>query len=589
MDEFLGIPVSSGVAIGRVFVLDDARRRMLPRAIPESAVDAELRRFDAAIEASIADLERLHERAQNEMGRDAAAIFAFHKGMLRDPSLIDPIRERIERHKVAAEYAAQVQFEEVATMFASMGDAAFSTKVDDVWDLHSRVLKHLVGERRSGLEKLDGPAIIVAPDLTPSQAAELPRDKVLGFITGYGGPTSHTAIFARALGIPACVGVARITEAVSTGDTIVFDGDTGSVVLNPDDNAIKTFEDLQRTRQELVTALASDVELDARTTDGTTVNLLGNIEFGEEADAVTRFGGRGVGLFRTEFLWLTAEEDPTEETQLAQYREAVRRAEGAPVTIRTLDLGADKLTQARSLVQERNPFLGLRSIRLSLKNTNQLKTQLRAILRASADGPVRIMFPLVTQVLELRKARMILRDVMEDMLEEGIPFDRETPVGMMVEAPSAAVMAHAFAREVDFFSIGTNDLVQYTLAVDRTNERVADLYAPAHPAVLRLIKDVVRAARRRGIDCSICGEMAGDPLYTMLLIGIGLRSLSATPARLPEVKRVIRSVALDDCEKLARTVGSFDSVGQVNAFLLDQARRRFPELVGGRSAGVAGY
>lgn len=588
MQELRGIPVSSGVAIGRVFLLEGTRWRIPRREVGAGAVDGEVARLDGALARSLTDLGEMRSTAEAELGSEAASIFAFHQGMLCDPSLVEPMRERIRADRVSAEYAAQRQFEAVTDSFRRMADATFRTKVGDVWDLHDRVLGHLMGGGQVGWGDVDDEVIVVASDLTPSQAAELPRDRVLGFVTGYGGPTSHTAIFARALGIPACVGVGRVMEKARPGDVMLIDGDTGSVVLEPDEETVEAFRVRERSRTDLDVSLGSSRELASDTSDGVAVSLHGNIEFGREAASVITHGGSGVGLFRTEFLWLTRKHEPTEAEQFEEYKAAVEGAQGHPVTIRTLDLGADKYTQSREAVPERNPFLGMRSIRHSLAHPEVFKEQLRAILRVSALGPVRVMFPLVTKIMEVRAARLLLRDVMEDLAEEGVGFDEGIEVGMMVEAPSAAVMASAFAREVDFFSIGTNDLVQYTLAVDRTNERVADMYSPAHPGVLRLIKDVVRAARRRGVDCSVCGEMAGDPMYTMLLIGIGLRSLSATPALLPGLKRVVRSVSIEECERLARTVGSFESEGQVQAYLLAEARKRFPELVGGRSVGGGG-
>lgn len=568
-------------------LLADTRPRVTPRDIRSAEVEGELKRLDAAIQRSVADLDAMREDAERVLGKEAAAIFAFHQGMLRDPSLIEPIRGRIKDELVSAETATQAQFEQVARMFASMGDSAFSTKVDDVWDLFERVLRHLLGRARGAMKRLDEPSIVLAADLTPSQAAAFSEQDLLGFVTGMGGPTSHTAIFARALGVPACVGADGITTEAEDGDCVIVDGDTGVIIIDPDGQTIEQYRRLRDSRQELTRALASDAMLDATTTCGEPIALHGNIEFGREAAQVIERGGAGIGLFRTEFLWLTTDHEPDEEEQFAEYRTAVERAEGCPVTIRTCDLGADKYTQARAQIPERNPFLGLRSIRYSLRNIPAFKVQLRAILRASALGPVRVMFPLVTVMPELRHAKMVLRDVMEDLDDEGIAYDPKIRVGIMVETPSVAVTAATFARECDFFSIGTNDLVQYTLAVDRTNERVADMYSPGHPAVVRLLKDIVRAARRHGTDVSVCGEMAGDALYTMLLIGIGLRTLSATPSRLPYLKRVVRSVSVGECERLARTVGSFDSEGQVVAYLLDQARKRFPELVGGRAADLS--
>ncbi|MEM1423841.1 MAG: phosphoenolpyruvate--protein phosphotransferase, partial [Planctomycetota bacterium] len=350
-----------------------------------------------------------------------------------------------------------------------------------------------------------------------------------------------------------------------------------------DEETVARYEGRRRDVRAVEESLAELRDLPATTRDGTDVELLGNIEFGAEASRVLGFGGQGVGLFRTEYLWLTRDTDPTEEEQYQEYKAAVEHSGGHAVTLRTFDLGADKSTQSRSARPERNPFLGARSIRYCFEHPEMFKAQLRAVLRASAHGPVKVMFPLIGSVGELRKARLMLNEVMEDLEDEGVAFDRELPVGMMIEVPSAAVMASAFAREVDFFSIGTNDLVQYTLAVDRTNERVADLYSAAHPAVIRLIKDVVRAAKRRHVPVSLCGETAGEIVQSLLLIGIGLRTLSVTPSRIPYLKKAIRTVDIAHCERLARTAGTFDSEQQVTAYLRDQARRLFPELLDGRS------
>lgn len=586
MELYKGIPVSSGVVIGRVFVLDDVHVRIPKRGIPEHAVAGEQGRFHEAVKKSIDDLTAMRTHAEAELGTEAAKIFAFHQGMLHDASLIKPIAKRIDDEKVTAEYAVQEQFRALADRFLAMGDGAFRTKVDDIWDLERRVLRHLIGEHRSALTRLDVPAIVVANDLTPSQAAAFPRGKVLAFVTDLGGPTSHTAIFARALEIPAVVGCETLVNAAEDGDEIIVDGDRGLAILHPDERTLEEYRGRIKVAEDLELTLTGLRTFTAETTDGVEIELQGNIEFASEVSNVIENGGHGVGLFRTEFLWLTSDHEPTEEEQFREYRQCVELAGGRPLVMRTFDLGADKATQERATIPERNPFLGLRSIRYCLQNLPLFKRQLRAILRATAFGPIKIMFPLVTTLMELRQGKMILRDVMEDLQEEGIPFDRETKVGMMVETPAAALMAQSFAREVDFFSIGTNDLIQYTLAVDRTNERVAKLYTGADPAVLKLIKDVIRAARRQGISVSMCGEMAGEPGYTMLLIGLGLRTLSITPSRIPHVKQVVRSVDMARCERLARTACSFDSERQVTAYLRDQARRVISaEDAGGRSAG----
>jgi phosphotransferase system enzyme I (PtsI) len=472
---------------------------------------------------------------------------------------------------------------EWAERFAAMSDVTFATKIDDVRDLSARVLRHLIGEHESRLEKLDRVAVIVASDLTPSQTAGFDRDKVAAFATDFGGRTSHTAIVARALAIPAVVGCGALGEAVKDGDLIIVDGDRGLVIVDPDDAKLDEYNaylERRKTEQLTLTEIAS---LESITRDDQAIQLLGNIEFPQEVASVLGFGGEGVGLYRTEFLFLTHQTEPSEEDHFESYKGCIDRLEGKPLVIRTVDLGADKYTQAQFETPERNPFLGCRSIRYCLANIQMFKVQLRAILRASALGPVKIMFPLITSTAELRKGKFLISEVMEELAEEEIPFDREVDVGMMVEVPSAAVMADVFAREVDFFSIGTNDLVQYTLAVDRTNERVASLYNPAHPAVLRLIRDVSRAARRREVPVSCCGEAAAEPEMALLLIGLGLRTLSVNAGSIPGLKRLIRSVSVAQCERIARRAISFDSDVEVASFVRDQLRKIIPDSFGGRS------
>ncbi len=583
MEVFKGIPVSPGVAIGRVLVLDGRRERIPRRTVDSDEVEAELARLDAALSASRDELLDLEGRANERLGDEAAKIFAFHRGMLADPSLTGPLKERVKRERVTAEYAVAESFAELAQWFRSLDDPSFNAKVDDVWDLERRVIRRLTGETKTRLARLTEPAVVIGHELTPSEAASFTTDTVMAFVTDIGGRTSHTAIIAHSIGIPAVVGAGRLTESAEDGDLIIVDGDRGVVVLNPDESTIAEHERYVARQLDFRRSLVDLSGEEAVTLDGEHITLMGNIEFPREAATVLQNGGEGVGLYRTEFLFLTHDDEPSEEVQYENYAEAVRLMEGRPITFRTFDLGADKYTTRQARDPERNPFLGLRSIRYCLQNLPMFRRQLRAILRASTLGPVRVMFPLITTLTELRQAKMVLRDVMEDLEDEGLGFDRGVKIGMMVESPAAAVMASAFAREVDFFSIGTNDLVQYVLAVDRTNEHVASLYTPTHPAVIRLLKDVVRAARRADAEVSICGEIAGDVEYTMLLLGMGLRTLSASPQSLPRLKRVIRSVDIPSCERLARKVGSLDSERLIAMQLRDAARKVIPEAFDGRS------
>jgi phosphotransferase system enzyme I (PtsI) len=585
MEILKGIPVSPGVVIARAFVLDEAVEHVPHRVVAEGEVEAQLVKFSAAIEAASQELVADREHAAARLGPEAAKIFEFHLGMLRDHTLIAPIRERIRRERVTAEFAIAEAFRALARQFRDMESDVFRQKAVDVMDLDFRVLGKLRGESEDRLAKLREPVVVVAHELTPTQASQMGQNPlVIGVATDAGGRTSHSSIVAASLGMPVVVGCQRLTFFANEGDPIILDGKTGLVIVRPDESTVaeyrKDVERLAGYKQSLIEVAGQE----AVTLDGVRITLLGNIEFPHEIESVLEHGGDGVGLYRTEFLYLTSATEPTEEDHFEAYRRSVEMLNGKPLTLRTLDLGADKYTQTRAEDPERNPFLGCRSIRYCLQNLPMFKAQLRAILRATALGPIKIMFPLISTMMEFRQAVMILSDVMEELEEEGVEYDHQVPVGMMVEVPSAALMAPVFAREADFFSIGTNDLIQYTLAVDRGNERVANLYTGTNPAVLQMIKAVIRAGKRMHVPTSLCGEIAGEPVYTMLLIGLGLRTLSLVPSQIPRIKRVIRSVDIGTCERLARRVGSFDSERKVMNCLRDALQTVSPELDGGWSA-----
>jgi phosphotransferase system enzyme I (PtsI) len=577
MKSLTGIAVSSGVVIGRAHVLDAVERYVPERRIAQEAVEAEIERLRSAIGAALDELIQLRNKTEEELGVDPAKILDFHIGVLKDSTLISPVEDRIRSSLINAERAVAERFEQLARQFRGMGSEVFRQKANDIIDLDRRVLSKLLGQSDNRLEQVSEPVVLVAHELTPSQTASMDRTKILGIATDAGGRTSHTSIVARALQIPAVVGCHELTSSIQNGDQIIVDGETGKVLVRPTSDEITRYRELQKEQLVRVASYRGLVDLEPVTVDGTRIELLGNIEFPEEATAVLENGGNGVGLYRTEFLWLTSDHSPTEDEQFESYRQTLELLDGHPLTIRTFDLGADKYTQQRSEEPERNPFLGCRSIRYCLQNLPMFKTQLRAIMRASAFGTMKVMFPLVSNVMELRQTKMLLRDVCEELDEESIPYDRDLETGMMVEVPSAALMAKVFASEVSFFSIGTNDLIQYTLAVDRGNERVANLYTGAHPAVLQLIKSVVRASRRKSVSVSICGEIAADPIYTMLLIGLGIRTLSLVPAQIPIIKSVIRAVDVEHCERVARKIGTFDSERQVLNCLRDELRKVDPE------------
>ena len=584
-----GIPVSPGVAIAHAVVLDGEDQPIPRRTVAPNKIPAELLRLEDALASSVTEVEELRDKTAASVGPELAAIFGFHVGMLADKSLINEIRSTIENQRVTAEFAVYSVLKAMGKKFLQSDTRYMRERVSDVWDLERRILRHLIGNTRNELSNLKTSAVVVAHDLTPSQTATLDRSKIKGIATDAGGMTSHTAILAHALGIPAIVGLEDITRQVNSGDTVIIDGQRGVVTIDPD------AEQLMQARQEADRMVAFEDRLDeirelpADTRDGTPIKLLANIEFPDEIDQAVKNGAVGIGLYRTEFLYLAATTEPTEDQQYQTYLEAIKNLDGKPLTVRTLDLGADKMDYTHNTgtdPSERNPFLGCRSIRLCLQNLPLFKTQLRAILRASTAGPVRIMFPLISNIMELRQSRMILGDVMEDLEEQGIEYAHNIPVGIMVEVPSVALQAKTFCREVDFMSIGTNDLIQYTVAVDRGNERIASLYSGAHPAVLTLIKDVVRMADKSGVDVSLCGEMASVPEYTMLLLGLGLRSLSITPPAVPEVKQIIRAVSIDQCRRVARKALTFDSDREVANYLRDQLNKAIPGVLDGRSIGA---
>ncbi len=581
-----GIPVSPGVAICPAFVLEAEDQPIRRRRVPTERVAAQHEQIDTAVEAAVAEVEQLREQASAILGEQVGGIFATHAGMLRDPTLIGQVHSLVDAEHWTAEFAVQAVFERLAQAFERHESRMLRQRVGDIRDLERRLIRHIIGDTVSELDKITAPVVVVAHDLTPSQTAGLDRTKIKALITDVGGRTSHTAILAHALGIPAIVGLENATRQINTGDPLIVDGMRGLVIADPDGAKLMEY------RQQVRRMAAFDRQLDklrdqpAVTKDGTEIELLANIEFPEEVPDALNKGAVGIGLYRTEFVFLATNEPPDEQTQYETYRQALEALGGRTMTIRTLDLGADKVTQAMEISEdyhERNPFLGCRSIRLCLQNLPLFKTQLRAILRASNHGPIKIMFPLISSVMELRQAKMVLADVMEDLEDQGETFATDIPVGMMMEVPAAAIQAASFAKEADFFSIGTNDLIQYTVAVDRSNERIASLYSATHPAVIQLVKDIIRSAHRHQTPVSLCGEMAGEPEFTMLLLGLGLKTLSITPPAIPEIKKIIRSVSLDQCKRVARKVSQFESDRQVHNYLRTEVTKIMPEAFEGRS------
>jgi phosphotransferase system enzyme I (PtsI) len=575
-----GIAVSPGVAIGPALVLDTEWFRIPQRFVAGAGLAEEVGRLRQALATAAQDARENQQAISDKLGRQYGAIFGAHALLIEDPSLAREIEAQIREHGYAAEYAVSRVMRRHAKALESFDQGHFASRAADLFDMEKRILHNLLGRRREQLQQLQEPVIVLAHDLTPSETAALDPKKVFAFATEAGGRASHTAIMAGALEIPAVVGLGKFVTDVSGGDLVIVDGNRGVLILDPDEETLERYELTRKTLRSFETRLGELRDLPAETRDGLRIPLLGNIEFPQEAAHCLERGADGVGLYRTEFLYLGKQGDPSEAEHLDAYLTVLRALGPKPVVIRTLDLGADKFaTNAEAVPEERNPFLGLRSVRLCLRNLTLFKTQMRAILRASAFGDVRILFPMVSTLLELRQCKMILAEVKEDLEEEGIAFNRKLPIGTMIEVPSAAILADQLAREVNFFSIGTNDLIQYTLAADRTNETVASLYSPGDPAVLRLIEIVVKAAQKHNIEVNVCGEMSGEPIYTLLLLGMGLRQLSVTPHNIPEIKKIIRSVTLEEASQVALEALRLETARDVNNYLREQTRRILPEVV----------
>ncbi|MCH2113535.1 MAG: phosphoenolpyruvate--protein phosphotransferase [Pirellulales bacterium] len=578
MERLQGIAVSPGIAIGEALVLDNEGFRIPRRFLPRDAVEEELIRLNGAFEAAIAEVEHNRQQVADQLGDEYAAIFSAHLQMLRDRRLHEEIEEMICGRHYSPEYAVSRALRRYAKVFQSLEGNYMAERANDIFDIEKRLLRNLLGRAREELSTITSPVLVLAHNLTPSETANLNPRFALGFVTEIGGPGSHTAIVAEGLGIPAVVGIGPFLTDVSGGDTVIIDGDQGQIILHPDEETLARYRHEVEDQRSLAAKLESLRELPAVTRDGQRISLMGNIEFPYEVQQCQERGADGIGLYRTEFIYLGRDDDPTEEHHFEAYSRVVQSMKDKPVIMRTLDLGADKMRSLPGPEDERNPVLGLRSIRFALRNRDLFRTQLRAILRASSLGDVQIMFPLITTIMELRQARMVLADVMEDLEEAGVEFDRELKVGMMVEVPSAVMMMDRFVEEVDFFSIGTNDLIQYCLAVDRSNKDVANLYTAADPAVIRMIEQAVSVANAHHVPISMCGQMCGNPIYTMLLLGLGIRRFSVTPAAVPEIKRVCRSVTIDQCQGVAEHVSKLESARATRAYLKEELTKVFPEL-----------
>ena len=573
-----GLAASPGVVIGEVFRIYD--RVGIPRhSIPANGVPAEVHRFLHAVKRVKKDLRAIRERLHLDEHRDGADIFQAHIMMLEDPTMVERIRSHIATHHVNAEAAVEDVGAEFISVFSQSENPYFRERSVDLYDLVQQIVSLLMGEERLDLFNRENEVIVVAHNLTPSDTVLMRKSKVLAFVTEAGTRVSHTAILARSLGIPAVVGVGSAITKAETGDQMVVDGTHGRIIMWPDEEQINEYR-IEREKSSKVEADLSALRtVDVQTTDGRQIEIAANIEFLEEIELIRKYGAKGVGLYRTEYFYMDREDLPSEDELFEDYRYMVEQVSPETVIIRTLDIGGDKLVPHLNLGGSMDSLMGLRSIRLCLKYPDIFMNQLRAILRASEYGNVKIMFPMISGLDELREAKWHLEKAQTLLKEQRIPFDPTVKIGAMIELPAAALSADLLSKEVDFFSIGTNDLIQYTIAIDRRNEETLPLYEPLHPAVLRLIQNVIRVAVDAGIDITVCGEMAGDPVLSILLVGMGFEQLSMSPTVIPEIKKVISSISQQDAQHLVVEIMKLSTAGEIETYIWRNAMDRFPELL----------
>ncbi|HLO10032.1 MAG TPA: phosphoenolpyruvate--protein phosphotransferase [Desulfobacteria bacterium] len=571
-----GIPASGGVAIGKGFFLNRVLPRSVRSTVGREQVDEEVAAFQRAVARSREQILLIRDGVADSSA-EHHQILSVHLALLEDSMLVEETIRTIRENQFAADWAFNKVLQNLLETFHRIEDPYLRERGHDLRQIGHRVLENLAGRPVDSVAAIRDPVVIVAHDLSPADTAQILKSPVLGFATDVGSRTSHTAITARSLGIPAVVGVEGATEEYRSAETVIVDGEEGVVVFDPTEETIREYQERRKAYAQRTRDLAKFARLPTVTRDGKTLLLLANIEFPEEADVALRSGAYGVGLYRTEFLFLNRKDLPSEEEHFETYRKVAEKFVRHPVTIRTFDLGGDKFTSQIELAEEMNPAMGLRAIRFCLKEKEIFKPQLRAILRASTYGKVRMMFPMISGVGELREAMAVVEEVRGELRRRRIPYDKEMPIGIMVEIPSAAIVADLLAREVGFFSIGTNDLIQYSLAIDRVNEHVSYLYEPLHPAILRMIRRVVEAGHDAGIPVSMCGEMAGEPFYSYALLGLGLDELSMNAAAIPRVKRILRKSVAYEAKEFAGALLLHATATEIGRALRKKVEDLFPD------------
>ena len=560
-----GISGSRGVAVGNVYRYIQEEIVIPDYTVADDQVEAEISKFAAAMASTLKQLDTIRQKALKEMGPEEAAIFEAHMQIAQDPSLSDGIKSLVESSHTNVVAATAQTIETFANIFLGMEDAYMRERGADIKDIGDRLMRNMLGMNPRGLSHISGEVILVAQDLAPSDTASLDKNVVKGIVTAAGGPTSHAAIMARTLEIPAVMGVGDI-ESFVDGDKAVVLGTDGIVEINPSDADWDEYTNQAAAFQEELKRLRESANLEATTTDGHHVELFGNIGKAKDAKNALTMGAQGIGLYRTEFLYMENDELPAEDVQFEEYKKVAQDMKGKPVIIRTMDIGGDKELKCLDLPSEMNPFLGYRAIRISLNRPDIFKVQLRALLRASAFGDIHVMYPMIASVEEVKQANAMLDECKEELIADGKEFNKDIKVGIMIEVPAAAVISPILAKYVDFFSIGTNDLCQYTLAVDRMNEAIGSLYQPLHPGVLRLIKHVIDASHEHGKFTGMCGELASDPVATMILLGLGLDEFSMTASSIPIIKNILRSVSKAECEEVANKALAMDTAEEITEY-----------------------
>ena len=571
-----GVGASPGLAVGPAFIVDRRRVKTPKRHIAEDEVAAEIARFDAALGSSHEQLERVKKKLSEREGEDHFHIIEAHQLILHDEHMVDPTRKRIREEKVNAEWALRRTVEEIKTVFDAIEEDYFRERRSDIDFVGDRILRNLLGVDAGPAMPPPG-AVIIAHDLSPADTAHLHRASCVAFCTDVGGKTSHSAILARAFEIPSVVALENVTEHVGNGDYVIVDGLRGEIIVRPSEEQIAEYRVRAQRHQTFVHELLKNRDLPAETTDGARVRLYANVELTEEVPSALEHGAEGIGLYRTEFLFLDRTDLPKEEEHYLHARGVLKRLHPFPGTFRTFDLGGDKVVPFAALGDEANPALGLRSIRLCLRERKLFKAQLRGLLRASVHGRMRIMFPMISGVGELREAKEVLEEAKAELTREGTPFDGKMPIGIMVEMPAAVMVADLLAKECDFLSVGTNDLIQYALAIDRVNEHVGYLYHPLHPAILRMVRYVVDAGHAAGVRVGMCGEMAGEPMFALVLMGLGLDELSMNSTAIPVVKSVLRGTTLTAAKELAEQALAMATAQEIEALVQATMSQRYPE------------